>query len=132
MKRILKFLLLFGLVTLFIWTMFFLYNKSASKPDEFNTEKAKKNNVIKKTVANGKIVPRKEILIKPVVSGIIRELFIEAGDVVKKDQPLARIQIVPNMMELSSAEQRVSSASIGAQDAQLAPSKNAPSGQAHR
>ena len=48
MKRILKYLLLFGLILLFIWTMFFLYNKSASKPDEFNTEKAKKNNVITK------------------------------------------------------------------------------------
>jgi HlyD family secretion protein len=41
--------------------------------------KAKKANVVKKTVANGSIVPRKEILIKPVVSGIIRELYVEAG-----------------------------------------------------
>ncbi|MBK6882688.1 MAG: hypothetical protein IPH05_07070 [Flavobacteriales bacterium] len=38
MKKILKYVLLFGLVALFIWTMYFLYEKSASKPDEFNTE----------------------------------------------------------------------------------------------
>ncbi len=126
MKKILKYLLFIGLGLLFVWTMWFLYKKSNPEPDAFSTEKAKKNNVIKKTVANGKIVPRKEILIKPVVSGIIRELFIEAGDVVKKDQPLARIQIVPNMMELSSAEQRVNSANIGTQNAQTTYDRNKP------
>ena len=52
MKKILKYLLLIGLVVLFIWTMWFLYEKSAAKPDEFATEHAKKNNVVKKTVAN--------------------------------------------------------------------------------
>ena len=126
MKRILKYLLLFGLILLFIWTMFFLYNKSASKPDVFNTEKAKKNNVIKKTVANGKIVPRKEILIKPVVSGIIRELYVEAGDQVKKGDQLAKIQIVPDMMSLSSAENRVRSAEITVQNAQMNFDRNKP------
>ena len=126
MKKILKYLLFTGLAVLFIWTMYFLYEKSASKPEEYAVEKLRKNNVVKKTVANGKIVPRKEILIKPVVSGIIRELFIEAGDVVKKDQPLARIQIVPNMMELSSAEQRVNSANIGTQNAQTTYDRNKP------
>lgn len=126
MKKILKYLLLIGLAVLFIWTMWFLYEKSAAKPDEFAVEHAKKNNVIKKTVANGKIVPRKEILIKPVVSGIIRELYVEAGDHVKKGDPLAQIQIVPDMMQLSSAEQRVNSAGIGVQNAQLTYERNKP------
>jgi len=126
MKRILKYLLLFGLIVLFIWTMFFLYQKSASRPDEFAIEKPKKNNVIKKTVANGKIVPRKEILIKSVVSGIIRELYVEAGDQVKKGDPLAKIQIVPDMLSLSNAENRVRSAEITVQNAQLNYDRNKP------
>ena len=126
MKKTLKYLLLIGLGVLFIWTMWFLYEKSAAKPDEFATEHAKKNNVVKKTVANGKIVPRKEILIKPVVSGIIRELYVEAGDHIKKGDALAQIQIVPDMMQLSSAEQRVNSAGIGVQNAQLTYDRNKP------
>ena len=126
MKRILKYVLLFGLVVLFIWTMVFLYNKSASRPDEFLIEKPKKNNVVKKTVANGKIVPRKEILIKPVVSGIIRELYVEAGDHVKKGDQLAKIQIVPDMMSLSSAENRVRAAEITVQNAQMNYDRNKP------
>ncbi len=126
MKRILKYLLFAGLAVLFVWTMYFLYEKSASKPDVFSTEHAKKNNVVKKTVANGKIVPRKEILIKPVVSGIIRELMVEAGQQVKKGDALARIQIVPDMLSLSSAENRVRSAEITVQNAQLNYDRNKP------
>ncbi len=126
MKRILKYLLLVALGALFIWTLYFLYQKNASKPDVFATEKAKKNNVVKKTVANGKIVPRKEILIKPVVSGIIAELYVSAGDMVKKDQPLAKIKIVPDMLSLSNAENRVRAAEIGVQNAQLTFDRNKP------
>lgn len=126
MKRILKYVLLFGLIILFLWTMVFLYQKNAAAPDEFAIEKPKKNNVVKKTVANGSIVPRKEILIKPVVSGIIRELYVEAGDQVKKGDPLAKIQIVPDMLSLSSAEQRVRSAEIVVENAQLNYDRNKP------
>jgi len=126
MKKILKYTLLFALVALFIWTMYFLYQKSASKADEFTTEQPKKNNVVKKTVANGKIVPRKEILIKPVVSGIIRELYVVAGQQVKKGDALAQIQIVPDMMNLSSAENRVRASEIGVSSAQLDYDRNKP------
>ena len=126
MKKILKYLLFTGLAVLFIWTMYFLYEKSASKPEEYTVEKLRKNNVVKKTVANGKIVPRKEILIKPVVSGIIAELYVEAGDEVKKDQPLAKIKIVPDMLSLSNAENRVRNAEIGVQNAQLTFDRNKP------
>ncbi len=126
MKKILKYLLFIGLGALFIWTLYFLYQKSASRPDEFKVEKLARNNVVKKTVANGKMVPRKEILIKPVVSGIIAELYVEAGEVVKRDQPLAKIKIVPDMLSLSNAENRVRNAEIAQQNARLNFDRNKP------
>ena len=126
MKKVLKYILFIGLAVLFVWTMYFLYEKSASKPDEFAVEKMKKNNIVKKTVANGKIVPRKEILIKPVVSGIIAELYVEAGDTVKQDQPLAKIKIVPDMLSLSNAENRVRNAEIARDNAKLNFDRNKP------
>ena len=126
MKTTLKYILFIGLGALFIWTLYFLYRKSASKPDEFAVETLKRTDVVKKTVANGKIVPRKEILIKPVVSGIIRELYVEAGQQVSKDQPLAKIQIVPDMLSLSNAENRVRTAEINVQNAQMNFDRNKP------
>jgi len=126
MKRIFKYLLIALAAITVIWSFAFLYSKGAKKPDEFASERPQKNNIVKKTVANGKIVPRKEILIKPVVSGIIRELYVEAGDAVKKDQPLAKIQIVPDMLSLSNAENRVRTAEINVQNAQMNSDRNAP------
>ena len=60
-----------------------------------------------KTVATGKVVPRFEIEIKPQVSGIIDELYIEAGDRITKGQVVARIKIIPDMVTLNSAETRL-------------------------
>ena len=126
MKRIFRYLLIAIGILVVLWSFWFLYQKNASEPEVFNVEKPRKNNVVKKTVANGKIVPRKEILIKPVVSGIIRELMVEAGQQVRKGDPLARIQIVPDMLSLSSAENRVRSAEINVQNAQLNYDRNKP------
>jgi HlyD family secretion protein len=60
------------------------------------------------------------------VSGIIRELYVEAGDHIKKGDALAKIQIVPDMLSLSQAEQRVSGANIGVQNAQMNFDRNKP------
>ena len=40
--------------------------------------------IIKKTVATGSVVPRKEVQIKPQVSGIVDKLHVEAGDEVRQ------------------------------------------------
>ncbi|MBL7945430.1 MAG: efflux RND transporter periplasmic adaptor subunit, partial [Flavobacteriales bacterium] len=66
------------------------------------------------------------VLIKPVVSGIILELYVEAGQQVKKGDQLAKIQIVPDMLSLSQAEQRVRSADINLQNAQMTFDRNKP------
>jgi HlyD family secretion protein len=72
-----------------------------------------------KTVATGSVVPRFEIEIVPQVSGIIDELFVEAGDKITKGQVVARIKIIPDMVTLNSAETRVNRAKIGFEDAQI-------------
>ena len=44
-----------------------------------------KTNIVKKTIAVGSVVPRKEIDIKPQVSGIIDKLYVKPGQYVKND-----------------------------------------------
>ena len=70
MKKFLK--ITFGLIILgvFVWTLFFLYQKSEEKPITFDTESLFITDIIKKTVATGAVVPRKEIAITAKVSGI--------------------------------------------------------------
>lgn len=126
MNKALKYIILIFLGLLFVWTLWFLYQKSVTKEAEYNVVKAKVATIVKKTVANGTIEPRQEIDIKPVVSGVIRQLFVEAGQTVKEGDKLAIIQIVPDMLSLNQAESRVNSSAISVSNAQLNFDRNKP------
>ncbi len=119
MKKILKISLLVIVIGAILGTMFFLYQKSRKKPVVYEVKSPFISNVIKKTVATGSVVPRKEIDIKPQVSGIVEEIFIEAGTHVKKGDLIARVKIIPNMVELNNAESRYNKAKINFEDSKL-------------
>ena len=106
-----------AVVTSAIYTVDFLYKKEQTAEAFYRTQTATNGDIILKTVASGSIQPRQEILIKPQVSGIVRVVHIEAGDIVKTGDVLAEVMIVPNMSALSSAENRLSRAQISLDDA---------------
>lgn len=107
------------ILAVFIGTAVFLYQKSQEKPVVFDTATAFTADIVKKTVATGSIKPRKEIEIKPQVSGVVDKLFVEAGNVVDKGDLIARIQLIPDMEHLSAAESRLESAQINLRNAKL-------------
>jgi len=119
MKRYLKIFIWLIIVVIFVGTLGFLYNKSKKKTEIFTTEKPFIANIENKTVATGSIVPRKEIEIKPQVSGIIEEIYIEPGDVVKNGDLIAKVRIIPNMINLNNAESRLERSKIDYDDAKL-------------
>lgn len=51
---------------------------------------------------SGNIEPFKEIDVKSPISGVLEELYVEIGDVVKKGQPLAKVQFVKDPLEYKS------------------------------
>ncbi|MBT6438105.1 MAG: efflux RND transporter periplasmic adaptor subunit [Flavobacteriales bacterium] len=117
-----KFILITIIIAAFgglAYTLSYLYKKNEQKPVVYSTEQAFKTTIINKTVATGSIVPRKEIEIKPQVSGIIEKLYVEAGDVIEKGQLIAKIKIIPNMVNLRNAESRVDRAKIALEDTKL-------------
>ena len=63
--------------------------------------------IVKKTVATGSVIPRKEVAVKPQVSGIIESIRVEPGQDVKRGDLLASIRVVPNTAALAAAESRV-------------------------
>ncbi len=119
MKKFFWIALAVATVALFIWTAIFLYQKSKEKPVVYETTQAFTTDIELKTVATGKITPRREIEIKPQVSGVVDKLFVEAGDLVKKGDLLARIELIPNMEQLSNAESRLETAHLNLSNAQL-------------
>ncbi|MCH8555801.1 MAG: efflux RND transporter periplasmic adaptor subunit [Schleiferiaceae bacterium] len=107
MNKVIRTFFIVAVVAIFGYTLFYLFNKSQKKPYSFHTEAPYVATIIKKTVATGSINPREDVEIKPQVSGIIEELFVEPGDQVKAGDLLARIRIVPNMAALNQAENRL-------------------------
>lgn len=96
----------------------FLYLKS--RPEEIRYEKVRPEiRTIEKTaVVTGKIVPRDEINIKPQISGIITELFKEAGETVRAGEVIAKVKVIPEMSSLSAAQSRVRLAEINLKQAE--------------
>jgi HlyD family secretion protein len=117
MKTFFKILSGIILVGIIGYTMYFLYQKSQVVPVVYETTSPVVINIIKKTTATGSVVPRKEIEIKPVVSGIIDDLYVEEGTMVKKGDLIARIRIIPNMINLNNAKSRIDVAKINLKDA---------------
>lgn len=79
---------------------------------EFETEKAFKSTIVKKTVATGKVVPLEEVEIKPQISGIIDKVYLKEGDIVKTGDLIATVRVVPNIQSLNSANGRVKNATL--------------------
>lgn len=119
MKKFIRVFLLIALVGGFLATLWYLYSKSQEDPIVYETATATKENIIQKTVATGKVIPREEVEIKPQVSGIIDELFVEPGDVVAKGDLIAKVEVIPDMVSLNSAENRVNVAQINFENAEL-------------
>ncbi|MEM7244413.1 MAG: efflux RND transporter periplasmic adaptor subunit [Acidobacteriota bacterium] len=117
MKKLLGFLFALVLLASFGGTLWFLHQKAEAEPIVFETGTPSLRTIVKKTVATGSVVPRKEVEIKPQLSGILEELLVEAGDRVKEGDLIAKIRIIPNMVSLSGAENRVSRARIALDDA---------------
>ena len=96
----------------FAGALFWLYQKNSQPQVVYETEKAEVRSISKSTVATGNINPKEEVLIKPNISGIIDEVYVEAGDYVKSGDLIAKIKVVPNVSSLNSANNQISTAKI--------------------
>ena len=124
MRKILLSLLGLVLLAVFAGTLWFLYKKSEKPPVVYATHSPSRATIIKKAVATGSVLPRREIAIKPQVSGIVQELHVEPGDQVKKGDLIAKVAIIPNLAGLSGAESRVAKAKIALENAEIEHRRN--------
>lgn len=117
MKRILLIALGLVMLVLFVGTLVFLYQRSRVQPINYEARQPFVTDIVNKAVATGAVMPREEVAIKPRVSGLVDELFVEPGERVEENDLLARIRIVPDMLNLSNAEARLAEARIRLQQA---------------
>ena len=107
MKKYVK-IILWCLVGLFVlYTFYFLYQKSQPQVVTYELLSPEVRDIVKSSVASGKVEPRDEVNIKPQIQGIVTELYVEAGDKVKNGDPIAKVSVIPDMSQLSNAQSQV-------------------------
>jgi HlyD family secretion protein len=119
MKKYFKLFLAALVALVFIGMFVFLWQKSQPKADVYEVFTPKVMDLQKTTVVTGKIEPRNEVNVKPQISGIIAEIMKEAGDHVQAGEVIARVKVIPDMQQLSSAQSRVRLATVNAQQAKV-------------
>lgn len=116
MKKRVTIIILLLIVLAFGGAMYYLYQKNAEDPITYETEVPTTQTIIKKTVATGSILPLEEVLIKPNISGVIEEIYVEGGDYIKSGDLLAKIKIVPNLSALNDARNAIDNTKISVDD----------------
>ncbi len=124
-KKIVKIVLGIALLGVFVWTFYFLYKKSEQAPVVYQTISAFDTTIIKKTVATGSVIPRREVNMKAQVSGIVEKMYVVAGQEIKQGDIIAKVKIIPNMVSLANAENRLNQAKISLENAQTEYERNA-------
>lgn len=117
MKKFFKIFLWVVVALIFVGTFFYLYQNSKEKEDVYSIEYPSEETIERVSVLTGKIEPRDEIDIKPQISGIISEILVQAGDHVNNGDIIAKIKVIPEEAQLSSAENRVAVAEISLSEA---------------
>lgn len=119
MKRTKTIILLVFIVTTFVVALYYLWQKNQEDPIKYSTETPSTQTITVKTVATGSIVPKEEVLIKPNISGVVEEVFVEAGEYVQQGDLIAKIRVIPNVSSLTSAKNGIASNQTALQTAQI-------------
>lgn len=107
MKKYFKLIIAAIIALIFIGTFVFLWRKGQPKEVQYSEFTTGTDSIRKTTIITGKIEPRNEVYIKPQISGIIDELYKEPGQYVNAGDIIAKVKVIPDMAQLSSAESRV-------------------------
>lgn len=117
MKKYIKFFFAALALVLFVGTFIFLWLQSRPKQANYSEISPTVQDLKKTTIVTGKIEPRNEVNVKPQISGIITHLYKQAGQRVEAGEVIARVKVIPDMTQLSAAQDRLRLANINLQQA---------------
>lgn len=119
MKRTKTIIVLTLIVVVFGAALYYLWQKNQEDPVTYTTDTASEQTITVKTVATGSIVPKDEVLIKSNISGVVEEIFIEAGEYVVAGDLIAKIRVIPNVSSLTNAKGSIAINQTTLQTAQI-------------
>ena len=119
MKKFFRILMIVLVAAVFVGTFAYLFKRSQPKEIVYEELMPAMDTISKSTVVTGKIQPRDEVNVKPQINGIVAEVYKEAGQTVQKDEIIAKLKVIPDMNQLSSAQSRVRLSEVNLKQAQV-------------
>jgi len=108
------------LIVVIIAAVIFLKAKNSSNGNDNGIKmiKVQRGDIVENALAIGRIEPKKEIAVKSKISGIVKNVFVEVGDVVKIGEPLLEIKPDPTPLEFAEAKRNVEMAGVNLERAE--------------
>ncbi|WP_372753739.1 efflux RND transporter periplasmic adaptor subunit [Mariniflexile sp.] len=124
MNKTVKIILILVVIILLAFVLKYFKDSNSKAIEDFKVEEPFYTSINTKAVATGKLNPEEEIELKPQISGIVDEIFVEEGDIVKKGDLIAKIRVVPNEQSLVSASSRIASTKLSFENAKVLYERN--------
>ena len=118
MNKTVKIIFGIGTLILLVYVLKYFKDSNAKEVIDYKTELPFYSTLDTKTVATGKLNPEEEVELKPQISGIVDQIFVEEGDLVRKGDLIAKIRVVPNEQALGSAKSRINTTRLSFENAQ--------------
>jgi HlyD family secretion protein len=99
-------------VGVFLTSAVFLYRHSSVTAEHYQLATPVRTTIVRTVVATGMIVPRREVKIKPQISGVIDRILVQRGEKVKRHDLLAVVEPFPNPLDVSAAETHLRDARV--------------------
>lgn len=114
MNKTVKIILVLLAVIALVFVLKYFMDANSKDVEEFGVEEPFYTTISSQAVATGKLNPEEEIELKPQITGIVDKIVVEEGDKVKKGDLIATIRVVPNEQSLASAQSRIATAKLSA------------------
>lgn len=124
MKKTFKIILIIVVIILLAFVLKYFKDSNSKDIEDFKVEEPFYTSINTKAVATGKLNPEEEIELKPQISGIVDEILVEEGDLVKKGDLIAKIRVVPNEQSLVSASSRIATNKLSFNNAKVLYERN--------
>ena len=112
MKFIKTFSTIIVAILLLAYPVYYFMSKHQSDKKKFSLESPEKRDISNFILSSGTIIPEKEVLIKSRVAGVLDDIFVKSGDAVSKNQIIAKIKVIPDLVALANAQADVSLARL--------------------
>ena len=111
--------IILGLVAaiLLIIVLKYFMDSNSKAVEDFKVEEPFYTTINTKAVATGKLNPEEEVELKPQISGIVDEIFVDEVDVVNKGDLIASIRVGRNNEPLMQAHSRIKTAQLAVDNA---------------